>query len=555
MTDPTHAETCGLCEATVARDDVVRGATIAVCRGCVRRGLDATLGATDPRAVETTVAAGYVLCSVCEQATPPSALCVPSEVTGRSMCVTCLKQSFEVLTKTLEVGIYRQIHFRPKEDPLVKALLEPHFGELSLESVVTSSRLFRTFTRVDLQRALDRRFAGSRCVGLHLPGHRDSITFAHALVEGGRGIRVAPLELEEVDVAGESPARCLRTGLWLVEGDVPFVVILSFVMLPPRGWRVEVCVPPGDAGLAVVDELFQDLEASVRASAPYRGRVLSFEQADRRGGMYGAGLTVHRLSRVAREEIILPAATLELLERNVFRFVEQRARLAEQGLPSKKGLLFYGPPGTGKTHTIRHLAGALADHTTLLVTAGEVAHIDEYMSLARLLSPSIVVIEDVDLIAREREAMRHPGEESLLNRLLNEMDGLKEDAEILFILTTNRAEALEGALTGRPGRIDQAVEFPLPDDAGRAKLVELYRRRLRVPDAVAAEIVRRTTKSSAAFIKELMRRVGQFAVERDPETDTATHEDVDLALEEMLFRGGSLNAKLLGGEGARIGFE
>src|SRR3954462_12976510 len=71
------------------------------------------------------------------------------------------------------------------------------------------------------------------------------------------------------------------------------------------------------------------------------------------------------------------------------------------------------------------------------------------MSLARLLQPSMVVIEDVDLIARDRDDMG-PCEESMPNKLLNEMDGLKEDADILFVLTTNRPEDLEGALAGRP---------------------------------------------------------------------------------------------------------
>ena len=56
----------------------------------------------------------------------------------------------------------------------------------------------------------------------------------------------------------------------------------------------------------------------------------------------------------------------------------------------------------------------------------------------------------------------------MLNTLLNEMDGLKEDADILFVLTTNRPEQLEGALASRPGRIDQAIEVPLPDDSAAA---------------------------------------------------------------------------------------
>jgi ATP-dependent 26S proteasome regulatory subunit len=234
-----------------------------------------------------------------------------------------------------------------------------------------------------------------------------------------------------------------------------------------------------------------------------------------------------------------------LLDRNVIQFARQRSRLAELGLSTKKGVLFYGPPGTGKTHTIHYLAGALEGHTTLLITAEQVAVLDEYMTLARLLQPSIVVIEDADLIARDRGSMDSPCEEALLNKLLNEMDGLRPDTDVFFILTTNRPEALEGALAGRPGRIDQAIEFPLPDDEGRRKLVHLYGKGLTVPDDVVAAIVRRTERVSASFIKELMRRAAQFLLERDG-AGALTADDVDRALEELLFAGGSLNCRLLG---------
>src|SRR5258707_2838579 len=101
-------------------------------------------------------------------------------------------------------------------------------------------------------------------------------------------------------------------------------------------------------------------------------------------------------------------------------------------------------------------------------------------------------MEDVDLIARERPQMNSPCEEVLLNKLLNEMDGLKEDADILFIITTNRPEALEAALASRPGRIDQAIEFPPPDEIGREKLVILYAKDALLPPEVVTEIVQRT---------------------------------------------------------------
>jgi ATP-dependent 26S proteasome regulatory subunit len=159
-----------------------------------------------------------------------------------------------------------------------------------------------------------------------------------------------------------------------------------------------------------------------------------------------------------------------------------------------------------------------------------------------------MVIEDVDLIARERTRMHGAGEELLLNKLLNEMDGLREDAEVLFILTTNRPDQIEPALASRPGRIDQAIEFPLPDEEGREKLSKLYSRGLKVSDDLTGLIVSRTKGVSAAFIKELMRRCAQFQIEIS-QSAVLCQPAVDAALEEMLFAGGALNRRLLGGEG------
>ncbi len=153
------------------------------------------------------------------------------------------------------------------------------------------------------------------------------------------------------------------------------------------------------------------------------------------------------------------------------------------------------------------------------------------MTLARLLQPSIVLIEDVDLIARDRTKMGSPCEEVLLNKLLNEMDGLTEDAEIFFILTTNRPDALEEALASRPGRIDQAIEFPLPDEIGRRKLIKLYAPSIDISDDLIESTVNRTKGVSAAFLKELMRRSTQYAMQRN-DAQNLIEADLDSALNE-----------------------
>ena len=251
--------------------------------------------------------------------------------------------------------------------------------------------------------------------------------------------------------------------------------------------------------------------------------------------------------------MILPEATIKLLERNVIQFSEQRPSLMRLGQATKKGLLFYGPPGTGKTHTIRYLANAVPNQTVFLITAEQVKLLSDYMTLARLLQPSLVVIEDVDLIARERESHDNPASEGLLNKLLNEMDGLREDAAIVFILTTNRPKSIEAALVARPGRIDQAIEFPMPDQVGRERLLSLYGQSVQIEAEVARNFVSQTTGVSAAFIKEAIRRAIQFSLLRG-DGNRLSQNDFGQALEEMLYAGGVLNRALLGAGGENCQF-
>jgi ATP-dependent 26S proteasome regulatory subunit len=274
--------------------------------------------------------------------------------------------------------------------------------------------------------------------------------------------------------------------------------------------------------------------------------VLSLESSDQWSGL-ASRIRVHALEPVDRDEVILPEATLQAVERNVLKFAEHRPALRAMGLSTQKGLLFHGAPGTGKTHCIRYLAGRLPGHTTLLITAEEMGALPEYMALARLLQPALVVIEDADLIARDRSERGSACDEVMLNRLLNELDGLRERADVFFILTTNRPGTLEPALASRPGRIDQAIEFPLPDERLRRGLIALYARTLSVPNDLMDDLARRTSGASPAFIKEFLRRIAQHHLEAGA-TGGVTPATAEAALHEMLFSGGALNARLLGGE-------
>src|SRR4029077_10422677 len=124
-----------------------------------------------------------------------------------------------------------------------------------------------------------------------------------------------------------------------------------------------------------------------------------------------------------------------------------------------------------------YLASQMPGRTVLILTGGGMNSIEASGILARALAPVTVVLEDVDLIGTLREHQT-VGANALLFELLNQMDGLAEDADVLFVLTTNRPDVLEPALASRPGRIDQAIEIPMPDDECRRRLLALYGRGL-----------------------------------------------------------------------------
>ena len=152
---------------------------------------------------------------------------------------------------------------------------------------------------------------------------------------------------------------------------------------------------------------------------------------------------------------------LDTIERQVVDVAGTATGCSRAGQHLKRGLLLYGPPGTGKTHTVRYLLGRTDGVTDRRAHRGRAAA--DRRGLLGRAHPGAV---DGRRGGRrpDRRGPRHArGQHPLLFQLLNEMDGLGEDADVVFLLTTNRADLLEPALAARPGRVDQAVELGLPD--------------------------------------------------------------------------------------------
>jgi len=446
---------------------------------------------------------------------------------------------------------------RAEDRPLRRVLLE-HLGP-SAAALPTVSATWPTWDHVNVQVGLDAWLAASpgrrhEVVGISGAGmarHMD-VTISDFLQSGplsSAGATGAITEAVACGPGGQTRA-CVINGIYLVsQGDDRLAVM---VLPVSRGPRSEIVVQvaglspgPAEAALAAIREL-------ALAGSVFRGQVLSFGPELLGPGWGSAPLNFLERPAVDRTQVILPPGLLTEIERQVLGIRRHSGRLLASGQHLRRGVLLHGAPGTGKTHTVSYLLSQLPGVTAVVISGRALGAIVQACSLARSLQPSVVVIEDVDLIAEERAA--RPGQQPLLFQLMNEMEGLNSADDVTFLLTTNRADLLEPALAARPGRVDLAADLPLPDADARRALIRLYQGRLVLDTSPAGldDVIARTEGVTAPFLKELLRRAALLSAESDP--DPAADQPIRVAdehlagaLNQLLDERGPLTRALLGG--------
>ena len=425
----------------------------------------------------------------------------------------------------------------------VVALVQDFLGPQGRAHSVVS-RPLPVFEHVNLQTALDawtNRSGRSVAVhGITLPPHYGPVTLQQLLTgEAIPPLRLSAPPLVDLPNGPGSTLACLLLAALLVSDERGSYVLL--VVGPSEhddGLTIEVAGLPVDDAQAVHAEL-DDLRNRLNV---YRGQLLDVGL----NAMGGMALSFGTVPATARDDVVLPEPVLNRVERHALGVAVHREALLAAGQHLKRGLLLYGPPGTGKTHTTRYLIGQMAGYTRLLLTGRSLHVIGAAAELARDLQPAVVVLEDVDLVAEDRSF--GPGSSPVLFDLLDAMDGAAADADLLFVLTTNRADLLEPALAARPGRVDVAVEIGLPDADARRRLFALYARTVPVElaDADLDRVIERTDGVTASFLKELLRRaVLESLTEHTPLT-TVTAAHADRALDDLLDSTQQVTRSLLG---------
>merc|ERR1712242_320231 len=210
--------------------------------------------------------------------------------------------------------------------------------------------------------------------------------------------------------------------------------------------------------------------------------------------------------------------------------VEHPEKFLKFGMTPSKGVLFYGPPGCGKTLLAKAIANecqanfiSIKGPELLTMWFGESeANVREVFDKARQAAPCVLFFDELDSIAKSRGGSAGDGggaSDRVINQILTEMDGMGSKKNVFIIGATNRPDIIDSAIM-RPGRLDQLIYIPLPDDGSRMSILKANLRKTPVSKNVDLSYLAKITKGfSGADLTEICQRACKLAIRENIEME------------------------------------
>lgn len=307
------------------------------------------------------------------------------------------------------------------------------------------------------------------------------------------GYHKAKPQYSDVETGFGEKQNLLVHGVLVLEKDENILVAALDQSSPGPG----LLIVTGPERIKPVIEAFKDaVERITKERNFYRGRKIQY---------YGCIMFLD-VSHKSWDDLILDSDTKDSIWANSIGFLQNRERLSEYNIPARRGVLMVGEPGTGKTLACKGILSAAEGITCITTRSGvleDSVQLSLLYELAGDLAPSIVFLEDIDLIAQDRDGFGYARGSALLT-LLSVLDGIEECDGVVTIATTNSKETLDKAIAKRPSRFDRIIEFQKPALKQRTDLISLLCKSIPL-DAKAQEYLAiRTENFTPAQIQEVI---------------------------------------------------
>ncbi|CAF0843207.1 unnamed protein product [Brachionus calyciflorus] len=210
--------------------------------------------------------------------------------------------------------------------------------------------------------------------------------------------------------------------------------------------------------------------------------------------------------------------------------VEHPEKFLKFGMNPSRGVLFYGPPGCGKTLLAKAIANecqanfiSIKGPELLTMWFGESeANVRDVFDKARQAAPCVLFFDELDSIAKARGGSGGDAggaSDRVINQVLTEMDGMGAKKNVFIIGATNRPDIIDGAVM-RPGRLDQLIYIPLPDEKSRINILKAALRKSPISQDVDIEFLAKATHGfSGADLTEICQRACKLAIRESIEKD------------------------------------
>jgi AAA+ superfamily predicted ATPase len=299
------------------------------------------------------------------------------------------------------------------------------------------------------------------------------------------------------------------------------------------------------ANKPIADKFLAQVDGWVQAANIYKDALTTFDNGRLR--------FIH-VPACSWEDVVLPKGIIKQVRRATVDMLKRRDQFYDVGLGVRRSVLAAGDPGVGKTQVGRALSNEVyADASTRCSiiwvstkSIGSPRDIKDLYKAARTLAPTLLLLEDVDLIGRARGS---DGPDYLLGELLTQMDGAEDNRGLITFATTNDMAKIDYALTKRPGRFDRLLEIPLPNREAREVMLRRFVATRKADLAEGVEggpgspwdiIVTETAGMTGAYLQELVNTAVIEAVNSDSVqdkrpllTDAALAEGLQLVRESF----------------------